>query len=81
MEVTQDCVHLRASSIVIFWIVTPCRLVGGYQRFGDSTMKMEAILFSETLVTTYTTTRRHNSEDHNLQLHRRERFEILHCGL
>jgi hypothetical protein len=38
------------------------RLVGGYQRFGGTYMKMEAIGSSETLVTTYKTTRRHNLE-------------------
>jgi hypothetical protein len=43
-----------------------CSLVGGYQRlYGTSTLKMEVIRSSETLVTTYKTTRHHNLEDHN----------------
>jgi hypothetical protein len=47
--------------IVVFCVVTHCNPVGCYQR---STMKMEAIASSETLVTTHKTTRCHNPEDH-----------------
>jgi hypothetical protein len=47
---------------VVFWIVTPCCLVGGYKRS------------SETLVTIYKSTLSHKPEDHNQHLHRRENF-------
>jgi hypothetical protein len=51
-------------SMLLFWVVTPCRLVGCcYKRFGrkncpfrteaNSTLKMERVCFSETLVCTY----------------------------
>jgi hypothetical protein len=40
-------------STVVFWVLRPCSLLGGYQRFGG------------TLVTTYKTTRRHNPVDHS----------------
>jgi hypothetical protein len=56
--------------IVVFWIMTPCCLVGRYRRFGGtcrltSTLQMEAIRFFETLVITYKTTGRHNPEDNS----------------
>jgi hypothetical protein len=62
---------------VVHWIVTPSGGVDDYQFFGGmfhlhqygtytpSTLKIEAILSSEMLVTTYKTTRRHNPADHN----------------
>jgi hypothetical protein len=46
-------------SIVVFWVVTPYVLVGGYQRFGrnilhiSSALKMEAICSSKILVSMY----------------------------
>jgi hypothetical protein len=50
--------------MLVFWVVTACGLVGRYQRFGEKTasifkafrtlvLKMDAIYFSETLVSTY----------------------------
>jgi hypothetical protein len=46
---------------VVFWIVTPCDLTGGYRRFErhklPSTLKMDTVCSSETLVTTYRTMR------------------------
>jgi hypothetical protein len=57
------------SLVVIFCIVTPCNLVGGYQRFRGThylqlqdnyfTLKIYAVSFSETVVI-YKTTRCHN---------------------
>jgi hypothetical protein len=51
---------LTAVKMMMFWVVAPCRLVGRYHRFGG--MKMETVCFSETLVSTYESTRRHNPE-------------------
>jgi hypothetical protein len=40
-------------SLLIFWGVTPCGLTGRYQRFGETfSMKMAAVYFFETLVST-----------------------------
>jgi hypothetical protein len=47
-------------SNVMFWLVTPCDPVGGYQHS------------SVTPVTTYKATHHHNPEDHDQHLHRRE---------
>jgi hypothetical protein len=60
-------------SALKMWIVI--LVVDGYRRFGRTyrlhlqvkIVKMEAVCFSETLVTTYKTTRRHNPEYHNSQ--------------
>jgi hypothetical protein len=41
--------------ILLFWVVTPCRLVG---------LKMETVCFSETLASTDESTRRQNPEQH-----------------
>jgi hypothetical protein len=64
-------------SIAIFGVVAPCRpsLIGGYQRFGGRyRLHLQGskfkIAFSETLLTTYQTTRRQNPEDPNRNLHR-----------
>jgi hypothetical protein len=57
---------------MILWIMTPCSLIYGYQvwknmpLFSSSTLKMETESSSETFVTTYQTTRCHNSECRNL---------------
>jgi hypothetical protein len=67
--------------MVVFWVVTPCILVGGYQCFGGRyrlslhfIMKMAAVCSSETLVTTV---QRHNPQDHDRHLHRRENLKFL----
>jgi hypothetical protein len=48
-------------SMLFFWVVTPCRLAGRYQRFGGTyyfhlqrtaVLKMEALFSSEPLVST-----------------------------
>jgi len=36
------------------------------------TLKMECVSYSETLVSTYTTTQLHNSQEHHRHLHCRE---------
>jgi hypothetical protein len=59
-------------SVVAVWVVTHCGPVDNFRRFGGThrlcvqfTLKMDAKRFSETLVTTYKTTRLHNPEDCN----------------
>jgi hypothetical protein len=44
-------------------------------------VKVEAIRSSETKVTTYKITRRHNPEDHNRHLHRRENLKSQNVPL
>jgi hypothetical protein len=47
-------------TMLFFWVVTPCRLVGRNHCLED-TLKMETVCLSETL-STYETLRRHNPE-------------------
>jgi hypothetical protein len=54
--------------IGVFWVVTLCSLVGGYQLFGEMYPRMEEMCSSKTLVTIYQSKRCHNTEDHNPQL-------------
>jgi hypothetical protein len=70
-------------AVVVFWIATPCSLVGGYQRFGGiyhlhlqstsgsrSPSSEDGVIGSfETLLTTYKATRRHNPQDHNRKVY------------
>jgi hypothetical protein len=68
--------------VQFFWVVTPCSVVVGYQRFGgpcclhlQGEVTMEAAEYSETL-TSYITTQRYNSQDHVLGLrHDRSRYK------
>jgi hypothetical protein len=50
--------------MLLFWLVTPCELVGRYQRFGE---KYTVSIFSPE-----DWTRSHNSKEH---LHRRENLK------
>jgi hypothetical protein len=62
---------------VILWVVSPCDAVGVFQRgigtYRLSTLNMEAMRSSETLVTAYKTTRRQTRED-STQLYSRQNF-------
>jgi hypothetical protein len=61
---------INISNFVLSWVLTPCKVVGRYQRFGGilspfsglKTMNMETWYFSETLISTYESTRLHNPE-------------------
>jgi hypothetical protein len=59
---------------IIFWDVTPCSLLGCHlltswslPKLFSSTLKIEAICFSETSAVTQQTTRRHIPEDDTIQ--------------
>jgi hypothetical protein len=56
-------------TMLFFWVVTPCGLVGRYKHFGETynILKMETVCFSETLVFIYESTRRHNPEEQHRQ--------------
>jgi hypothetical protein len=68
----------------VFWVVTPCSVVVGYQqRFRDpcclhlhNPEDLEVTLTSKTLVSYQNTTWRHNPEDHDLKRHGRESHKI-----
>jgi hypothetical protein len=60
-------------TMLVFCIVRPCELVGTHQCFGGTSvlgLKMLAVLFSDTLISTYKSTRRHNQEDQHCQVWR-----------
>jgi hypothetical protein len=42
---------------------------------GDTNLKIEAVCLSETLASTYKSTRRHSPEDQHRHLHRRENLK------
>jgi hypothetical protein len=73
--------HGLRFQVVVLWVVTPCNEVVGNQRLGGScclnhfTLKTEARKSSETLVC-YITTRRHNTQERDLNLHRHENHQI-----
>jgi hypothetical protein len=72
-------------SMFVFWDVSPCGPVGRYQRFGATNclasmfraedLKTEAVFFSETLVSTYKSTRRYNPKDQYQHIHCRENLK------
>jgi hypothetical protein len=53
--------------VEVYWVVTPCSVVAGYQRFGgpcclhlQDEVKLETVQISETMVSNHNTKRRHN---------------------
>jgi hypothetical protein len=61
--------------LLVFWAVTPCGLVGRYQRLGEnpspsSAQKKEAVYSSESFMSTYSpkSTRRYNPDTEKLQV-------------
>jgi hypothetical protein len=54
------------------WLIGTIRIHAIYPSTFHFTLKMEAARSSKTLVSYHNTTRRHNSEDLDLNLHRRE---------
>jgi hypothetical protein len=67
---------------IVTWVMAPYSLVGRQEHFAGthcilckscsqitSTLKMEAVCSSETLVPIYQTSWCHNSDDHNMNLH------------
>jgi hypothetical protein len=70
--------------IVVLRVLTACREAVGYQSCRgpyclnlQGEVRMEAPRPSETLVSYYNTTRRHNPEDRDLDLHHREYLKCL----
>jgi hypothetical protein len=54
--------------VEVFWVVTPCSAIIGYQHFGEPfsyhfRVKMKVSRLSEMLVPYHNITRRHNPED------------------
>jgi hypothetical protein len=67
---------------VVFWVVVPCSVAVGYQRFegpytSTSTLKMEAARSSETLLSNHHTTRHNNPANLEFYLHRRENLKSI----
>jgi hypothetical protein len=58
----------REMSMLIFWVVTPCGLnvdtKVSEEHTASSTLNMEAVCSSQTLVPTYMSIPRYNPEDH-----------------
>jgi hypothetical protein len=73
----------QATQVKVFWVVTLCNIVVGYQYFRGScylqlknfTLKMETARTSETLISYYNTTQCYNPEDLNLNLHHHENLK------
>jgi len=80
---TEEAYKIKIIQVEVFWIVTPCGVVG-YQRCAmlppfslNFTLNMEAAMSSKTLLSYHITTRRHNPEDLDVKPHRHENLKRL----
>jgi hypothetical protein len=65
-EARFEVLTVTSILILFFRVATPCTLVGRYNISEKHTdLNMETAYFSETLASTYETTRRHNPEQHH----------------
>jgi len=67
----------------MLWVVTPCSVVVGNQRFGgprclhlQDEVTMEAAWTPENFVSYHSTTRRHNPENLYMDIHQRENQKL-----
>jgi hypothetical protein len=51
---------MKVKMMMVFWVVRPCGVAGRYQ---CSALKLQAVYFSRTLVSTYKSTQSYYSED------------------
>jgi hypothetical protein len=66
--------------MLVFWVVTPSGFVGRYQNFGETycfifSPEEEEVRSSETLISAYKSTRRHNSKDQHRRLQGRDNLK------
>jgi hypothetical protein len=62
--------------MIFFWVVSPCGLVGGSERFGETeAQKVETARFIETLASTSQCTRLFNRKEHNQNCHPHENLK------
>jgi hypothetical protein len=83
-RLTQRLPHM---SMLVFWVATPCGLVGGYQRFGGTYClylqgwwRLETVCSSKTLVSAHKSTRRNNVVDKARRVWRRTKWRRLCDG-
>jgi hypothetical protein len=70
---------------MFFWVLTPCCLVGRYQRFEETycfklyslALKMETVCFSETSLSAKESVGRHNSEQQHCSSYYSENLKSL----
>jgi hypothetical protein len=65
--------------VAVFWVLILCSVGDGYQCFGGPyhTLKIEAVLFSKTLMITSSITWYHNPEGQNWQITSSSRIQFF----